>query len=325
MASQATAYWTIGPFAGALREAPMPEINEGLARVRTRYSGVSRGTEALVAAGGVPPGEASRMRCPFQAGDFPFPVKYGYAAVGTVEDGPAGLVGQDVFCLHPHQDRFAVPIEALHPLPEGLPPGRAVLAANMETALNGVWDASPAPGERVVVFGGGVVGLLVAWLLRPLPKVDLKLADPDPAKAAVATALGLDLCHPDALDGFDADRVIECSGNGAALAAALAAAGDEAEVTALSWYGSAPVSLPLGGPFHSRRLALRASQVGAVAPRQRPRWDHARRLRKALDLLDDPALDALVNSESAFADLPKAMPNILREGSGVLCHRVRYV
>ena len=324
MASRATAYWAIGPYDGALREAALPRIGEGLARVRTRYSGVSRGTEALVAAGGVPPDEALRMRCPFQAGDFPFPVKYGYAAVGTVEDGPAGLVGQNVFCLHPHQDRFTVPVEALHLLPDGLPPDRAVLAANMETALNGVWDACPAPGERVAVFGSGVVGLLVAWLLRPLPKIELRLADPDPVKAAAATALGLDLCHPNALAGFDADRVIECSGNGAALAAALATAGHEAEVTALSWYGAAPVALPLGGAFHSRRLALRASQVGAVAPRQRPRWDHVRRLRKALDLLDDPTLDALISGESAFTDLPKAMPKILREGSGVLCHRVRY-
>ncbi|MCB1884954.1 MAG: zinc-binding alcohol dehydrogenase [Geminicoccaceae bacterium] len=323
-AATCRAYWATAPFEGELREAPLPPPGRGEARVRTRFSGVSRGTEALVARGDVPPGEAMRMRCPFQAGAFPFPVKYGYAAVGTVEAGPDDLLGCTVFCLHPHQDRFVVPADALRPLPKGLPPGRAVLAPNMETALNAVWDAGIGPGERVAVLGAGVVGLLVAHLAAAIPGTELYLADPDMGKAGAAAVLGLRLSSPADLDGLEADRVLDCTGSPEAPAQALALAGFEAEITLVGWLGTAAASLPLGGAFHGRRLALRASQVGAVSPGRRPRWDHARRLDKALDLLLDPRLDALISGETPFAALPETMPRLVRNASGVLCHRIVY-
>ncbi|MBA3325886.1 MAG: dehydrogenase, partial [Rhodobacteraceae bacterium] len=146
------ALWIAGPGRAELRDVAEAS---GEVVVETAFSGISRGTEALVFAGRVPEAERGRMRCPFQEGDFPFPVKYGYAAVGRAVEGPEGLRGRDVFVLHPHQDRFAAPAATCVPLPAGVPPGRAVLAANMETALNVVWDAGVGPCDRVAVVGAG--------------------------------------------------------------------------------------------------------------------------------------------------------------------------
>ncbi|GAA0603112.1 zinc-binding alcohol dehydrogenase [Caenispirillum bisanense] len=327
MPINATAFWTTAPGQGELRPEPLPPApGEGEALVRTLFTAISRGTEATVFHGRVPASQQTAMRAPFQAGEFPFPVKYGYCAVGVVEAGPADLLGRAGFCLHPHQDRFVVPAAALVPLPPSLPPERAVLAANMETAVNALWDAPPCVGDRVVVLGAGVVGCLVARLAAQVPGVRVTLADPAPGRRAVAERLGLSFCPPQEAPG-DADLVVEASGNPAALETALALAGTEATVLCLSWYGDAAVTLPLGEAFHSRRLRLLSSQVGAVAPARRPRRSHADRLATALHLLAaDPALDALISGEDAFADLPRVMPRLLApEAAGsVLCHRIRY-
>ncbi|WP_163648556.1 zinc-binding alcohol dehydrogenase [Modicisalibacter sp. 'Wilcox'] len=320
--STATAFWTLTPGHGALREESLPAPGEDEVRVRARYSGISRGTEALVFNGEVPPSEHQRMRAPFQAGDFPGPVKYGYASVGVVEDGPSALRGREVFCLHPHQDRYVVPAEAVVPLPEALPAERAVLAANMETALNGVWDAAPRPGDRIAVVGAGVVGALVAYLCASLPGTRVELIDIDPGRAALARALGMAFRSPDAASG-DADLVFHVSGAPRGLAHALTLAGFEATLVEMSWYGRQRVSLPLGEAFHARRLTLLSSQVGSVAPARRARWSHRRRLGLALELLADPRLDALIEAESPFADLPELMPRLAR-ARGALCHRLRY-
>jgi threonine dehydrogenase-like Zn-dependent dehydrogenase len=323
-----TAFWVQAPGRGELREAPLPEPVEGEVRVRALFSGISRGTESLVFRGGVPASQYEAMRCPFQEGDFPGPVKYGYMSVGVVEDGRGArseaLAGRLVFCLHPHQDRYVVPVEAVTPLPDDLPAERAVLAANMETAVNGVWDAAPGVGDRIVVVGAGVVGLLAGWLCRGIPGTEVTMVDPQPARIPVAEALGLTI-RPTPPAGSDADVVLHASGHPDGLADALTTAGPEATIVELSWFGDRPVSLPLGESFHARRLTIRSSQVGTIPPTRAPRWTPARRLSLALDLLRDPVLDALVSDESAFHMLPSVMADLASGRSEpTLCHRIAY-
>ena len=322
-APTARAFWIREPGHGQILCAGLPPRQAGEVRVRALYSGISRGTEALVFRGQVPPSQHAAMRAPFQEGEFPGPVKYGYSSVGAVEEGPDGLRGRTVFCLHPHQDRYCVPAEAVHPLPVGVPPPRAVLAANMETAVNVVWDARPAPGDEIVVIGGGVVGLLAASLCRDLPGARVTVVDPNRSREAAAAALGLGY-RPRPPDAADADLVIHASGNPAGLRAALEAAGHEATVVEASWYGAAQVPLPLGEAFHVRRLTLRSSQVGHVPPGRAPRWSRRRRLALALALLADPRLDALLTGESPFEALPAVLAALAGEPGDTLCHRIRY-
>lgn len=321
--TRARAFWVAEPGRGEIREEALRTCSAGEVLVRARYSGISRGTETLVFEGRVPASERERMRAPFQCGEFPAPVKYGYASVGTVESGPPDLEGRDVFVLHPHQTRFVVSAEAVHVLPAGVPAGRAVLAANLETAVNGLWDAAPRLGDRIAVIGAGVVGCLVARLAGRLPGCAVELADLNPARAAVAAALGVRFVTPDALSP-EADLVVHASGSPAGLDTALRTAGFEATVVDLSWYGDRSVTLRLGEAFHARRLTIAASQVGVVAPAQRPRWDARRRMQLALGLLRDPALDALVTGESEFESLPAVMADLAANPGQALCHRICY-
>lgn len=322
MGFEAESYWATAPGRGELRSETLRPPARDEVVVRTLFSAVSRGSEALVAVGRVPRSQHAAMRCPFQAGDFPFPVKYGYSAIGFVEAGPEDLAGRTVFCLHPHQTRFVVAAAAVHPLPEALPARRGVLIANLETALNAVWDAALMPGERVVVIGAGVVGCLVARLAVRLPGTDVTLVDIAPGRAEIARRLGVPFATTVATEPL-ADCVINASTAPAALADGLAAAGLEARVVELSWYGDGHVPLPLGETFHSRRLRLVASQVGHVAPALRPRFDHRRRLAKVMDILAaDDCLEALIDGETPFERLPEAMPAITAGGG--LCHLVTY-
>jgi len=317
------AFWVTAAMQGELRSASLPSPGPGEVQVRALYSGISRGTESLVFRGEVPRSQWQQMRCPFQQGEFPAPVKYGYCSVGTVEAGPPGLLGQRVFCLHPHQDRYVVPAAAVTVLPDALPALRAVLAANMETAVNGLWDAAPRLGDRLSVVGGGVVGLLVASLAARIPGVEVELVDPDARRAAVAAHLGLRHVLPADAAG-ERDIVVHASGHPEGLASALSIAGFEATVLEMSWYGDRRVPVPLGEAFHSRRLVLRSSQVGAVATAQRARWDTQRRLALALDLLADPAFDALVEARVDFDALPAAMARLAQNPDGALCTVVAY-
>lgn len=319
------ALWWEAAGRGRVREAQAPVPGEGQAFVRTLFSGVSRGTERLVFTGAVPASEHARMRCPMQEGAFSFPIKYGYCAVGLVEEGPPGLLGRPVFALHPHQTGFVIDAAALRPLPEGLPPRRAVLAANMETALNAAWDSGAGPGDRIVVVGGGVVGMLTAYLCARLPGADVTLVDVDPARAAPAADLGLRFAAPEAVAGsVEADVVFHASASAPGLACALACAGLEARVVEMSWYGDAPVAAPLGGAFHSKRLQLISTQVGQVSPARRPRWDYGRRMAKAMELLRDDRLDALLDTEIAFDEFPARAPEIFAKGAKGLGVVVRY-
>ncbi len=319
----ARALWYVAPGRVDLWEESVAPLGPGEARVRTTFSGVSRGTERLVLAGRVPASEHARMRAPAQQGAFPFPVKYGYAAVGTVEDGPDELAGRTVFALVPHVDVFTAAAAALVPVPGDIPPRRAVLAANMETALNAVWDGGVGPGDRVVVVGAGLVGCLVASLVARIAGTEVTIVDIVPERAAVAAALGCRFAVPDEAPG-GCDVVFHASASAPGLATAIAAAGPEAAIVEMSWYGEGMISAPLGGAFHSQRLRLVGSQVGSVSPSRRPRWSHRRRLEKALDLLDDPRLDALLDTEIAFADLPRALPGALAAGGAALGIVVRY-
>ena len=321
MSGTARAFWIVAPGSGEIRHESLPDVESDWVLVRTLFSGISRGTEALVFTGQVPPSEYERMRAPFQEGNFPGPVKYGYSAVGVVEDGPEMLRGRQVFCLHPHQDRFIVPAESVVGLPAGVPAGRAVLAANTETAVNAVWDAGIGPGDRVAVIGAGVIGALTAWLAGRIPGTQVTLIDVRPDRARLAARLGVDFTSPEKAEG-GCDVVVHASGSEAGLATALALAGNQARVVEMSWYGTNRPAVPLGEAFHSRRLSLIASQVGQLPPDRQPRWTHRRRLELALQLLTDPALDYLISGTSRFATLAEDMPEVLAPTADVLCHRV---
>lgn len=317
------AFWITGPGTGEIRTESLPPPQPGEVQVRTLFSGISRGTESLIFRGEVPASEFERMRAPFQMGDFSFPLKYGYCNVGLVEAGEPDWIGRRVFCLYPHQQRYVVPVDAVVALPDALPSGRAVLAANLETAINAVWDGNPGPGDRIAVVGAGVVGALVAWLCAGIPGTTVELIDIDPARAKLARTLGCGFQHPEHA-GVDCDLVFHASGQAAGLRTALQLAGQEATVVELSWYGVRPVTLALGENFHARRLTLRSSQVGNLPPSRRPRWDYRRRLTLALNLLADPRLDTLISGESAFKDLPQTLARLSTDPAGALCHRIRY-
>jgi threonine dehydrogenase-like Zn-dependent dehydrogenase len=273
--------------------------------------------------GKVPRSEHERMRAPFQSGEFPAPVKYGYCNVGVVEHGPAELRGRHVFCLFPHQTRYVVPVDALRVLPDDVPPARAVLAANLETAVNALWDAAPRIGDRVAVVGAGTVGCLAAWLASRIVGAEVELVDIDARKAAAATALGIVFRSPGTATR-DVDIAIHTSGSGPGLATALDLAGFESTVIELSWYGDNMPAVPLGGAFHSRRLTLKSSQVGTVATAQRARWSYARRMDFVLKLLADPTLDNLISGESRFDELPTLLAQLSATPGYTLCHRIVY-
>lgn len=320
---EATAYWTVGPRQGELRTEPLREPGPGEALVRALHSGISVGTERLVHAGAVPAAVADRMRAPFQEGAFPWPVKYGYLSVGLVEQGPADVLGREVFCLFPHQDRYVVSTEALTPLPSGVPARRAVLAGTVETAVNALWDAAPRLGDRVAVVGAGMVGCSVAALLRTFPLGRLQLVDVDPDRRSVAQALGVDFAEP-ADAATECDLVIHASSSAAGLSRSLELLGDEGEVVELSWYGDREVTVALGAAFHARRLVIRASQVGQVAAARRARRTNSERLRLALELLRDDSFDALITGSSPFRQLPETLDHLASGQRRALCHVVDY-
>jgi threonine dehydrogenase-like Zn-dependent dehydrogenase len=322
----ARAFWLVGPSVGEIRAVDLPAPRAGEVLVRTLHSGVSRGTETLVFRGEVPSSQYAVMRAPFQAGDFPWPVKYGYLSVGVVEDGPTHLLGRTVFALFPHQTAYVVPAEAVVLVPDDVPPVRAVLAGTVETAVNALWDAAPLLGDRVAVVGAGMVGCCVARLLGGIPGAQVTLVDVDPSRAAVATALGVDFAlagqAAELTDGCDLVVHTSATSEGLQLSVDLLAA--EGTVVELSWYGDRAVRLALGGSFHSGRLGIRASQVGEVAAARRTRRTRTDRLRLALDLLRDPAFDALITGHSPFDELPGVMARLAEGSLPALCHTITY-
>ena len=319
----AEALWYVAPGRAEIRTERLPRLQPGHVRVHTFYSALSRGTESLVAAGRVPESEHQRMRAPFMGGAFPFPVKYGYANVGRVEAGPAGLVGKDVFSLSPHQTLIDLPEGMAVPLPAGVPASRAVLSANMETALNALWDAEPKDGAKIAVVGAGVLGALVGFLAAKVKGAEVTLIDINPARAQIAKALGIGFSKPEDAP-TERDLVFHTSANAAGLTTALNLCADEASVLELSWYGAGTVPVPLGGAFHSRRLKLISSQVGKVAPSRRATHTYRQRLEEAMALLADKRLDVLLAPPVKFRDLPARLPDIFAPQSGILCQLITY-
>jgi threonine dehydrogenase-like Zn-dependent dehydrogenase len=319
----ARAYWLAEPGSGEIHTVIVPDPGVGEVLVRTLVSGISRGTESLVFRGGVPESQYAAMRAPFQEGDFPAPVKYGYLNVGVVEAGPDDLVGRTVFCLYPHQTSYVVPVDAVAVVPDDVPPRRAVLAGTVETAVNALWDARPLVGDRVAVVGAGMVGLCTARLLAGVPGVSVTVVDSDPSRADVAAALGVAFAAPGQAPA-DLDLVVHASGTSAGLQLSLDLLAADGVVTDLSWYGDTPVELTLGGRFHSARLGIRASQVGEIAEARRGRRTHADRMALALRLLGDPAFDALLTGESTFDELPEVMGKLTGGSLPAVCHTIGY-
>ncbi|HEX6762932.1 MAG TPA: zinc-binding alcohol dehydrogenase [Gaiellaceae bacterium] len=319
----ARAFWLREPGRGEIRHVGLPEPGPDDVVVRTLHSGISRGTETLVFRGAVPLDQRARMRAPFQDGEFPGPVKYGYLNVGAVEEGPSWLRGRTVFCLYPHQTAYVVPAGAVSVVPEDVPPARAVLAGTVESAVNALWDAAPAVGDRVAVVGGGMVGCCVARLLSRYPALRVTLVDVDPRRADVAAVLGVDFALPDeAPDGLD--LVVHTSATSEGLQRALELLAVDGTVVDLSWYGDTEVRLRLGGAFHDRRLTIRSSQVGTLSPARASRRTSADRLVLALELLRDPAFDALLTGESSFDELPDVMARLAAGSLPALCHTITY-
>ncbi len=320
-------FWIQGPGQGEILRRDLCPRQGHEVLVRARYSAISRGTESLIFRGEVPASQYGEMRAPFQEGSLPSPVKYGYSSVGEVleagDSAAADLIGQTIFCLYPHQDLYHVRASAVKPLPQDLPPERAVLAANMETAINAVWDGAPSVGDRIIIIGAGVVGLLISWLCRQMPGAEVTAVDLNPSRAAPASRLGVPFSTTAPVEA-SADVVFHASGRPAGLLSALASAGSGGTVVEVSWFGDQSVCLPLGEAFHSRRLTLKSSQVGQLPPSRAQQWTTGRRIELALGLLRDPTLDVLVTGESDFEDLPEVMSQLSEDPGDELCHRIRY-
>ena len=323
MRVDAEAFWLREPGRGEIRPVTLGEPGPDDVIVRTMVSGISRGSETLVFQGHVPQGQYAAMRAPFQEGEFPGPVKYGYLSVGSVEQGPAELCGRTIFCLYPHQTAYVVPAGAVTVVPEDVPPARAVLTGIAETAVNALWDATPLVGDRVTVVGAGMVGCCVARVLSGFPAVAVTLVDVDPSRANVAAALDVDFALPAEAAG-DRDLVVHASASSAGLQRSLELLAPEGTVIDLSWYGDNEVRLSLGGAFHSRRLGIRASQVSSVSPARSARRTSSDRLGLALELLRDPAFDALVTGQSRFEELPEVMARLASGRLPALCHTIAY-
>lgn len=323
MSGDARAFWIREPGCGEIRPSRLPEPGPGEVLVHTLHSGISRGTETLVFRGGVPADQRTVMRAPFQDGEFPGPVKYGYLSVGRVEGGDPALRGRTVFCLYPHQSAYVVPATAVCEVPPGVPARRAVLAGTVETAVNALWDAAPLIGDRVVVLGAGMVGCAIARLLAGIPGAAVTLVDTNTSRVTVADRLGVPFADPDHLPG-GCDVAVHTSGSAAGLQAAIDALGPEGRVIELSWYGDRPVTVSLGGRFHSSRLGIVASQVGTVAPARSARRSTRQRLSLALDLLQDSAFDALLSGSSPFEELPDVLRRLADGSLPALCHTIDY-
>jgi threonine dehydrogenase-like Zn-dependent dehydrogenase len=320
---EALAFWLREPGVGEIRPVSLPDPGPDDVLVTTLRSAVSRGTETLVFRGGVPASQYAAMRAPFQDGDFPGPVKYGYLNVGVVESGPAQLRGRTVFCLYPHQTAYVVPASSVVVVPDDVPPARAVLAGTLETAINALWDAAPLIGDRIAVVGAGMVGCCVARLLARFPGAEVTLVDVDADRAKVAAALGVPFASPGEATG-GRDLVVHTSATSAGLQQSLDLLRPEGTVIDLSWYGDRDVTLSLGGAFHSSRLSIRASQVGAVAAARRASRSTSDRLMLALELLREPAFDALLTGASRFEELPEVMAKLASGSLPAVCHSITY-
>ncbi|HSK99123.1 MAG TPA: zinc-binding alcohol dehydrogenase [Rubrobacteraceae bacterium] len=313
---EARAVWFAAAHTAELRTEEVPLPGPGEVRVKTIASAISHGSEMLVYRGEVP--GSLDLDLPTLSGSYALPIKFGYATVGRVlEAGPGAALapGAPVFVHHPHQDVFVVPSDLPVRLPDDLDPTTGLFFANAETALGVVHDATLRLGETAVVFGQGVVGLLVTHLLKLAGAGRVLAVDPLEKRRELALESGADEALPPgdlpdrifaATDGRGADVAVEVSSSGAALQTAVDAVADEGTVVVASWYGTKDVSLSLGGRFHRGRVKLRSSQVGRINPELLPRWDRARRTQTVLRLLPGLRPEKLISHRIPLGDAPAA-------------------
>ena len=294
-----------------LRSETVPDVGPEEVRLEAIASAISHGTEMLVYRGQVPDG--LDLDLPTLRGSFNFPIKYGYASVGRVVEAGARVTclarGDAAFVHHPHQSTYVVPATMPVRLAGDLDPTLGVFLANVETATNVVVDAAPRLGERVAVFGQGVVGLLITQLLRRTGVSQIIVVEPVARRRELACDVGADVAlgaHSaaeairDLTDGLGVDLAIEASGSPAALDPALDALAFGGTCVVCSWYGTKPVELKLGGAFYRRRLRIVSSQVSTIDAGLQPRWTHQRRLSLARDLLPNLKLSSLISHRIPF-------------------------
>jgi 2-desacetyl-2-hydroxyethyl bacteriochlorophyllide A dehydrogenase len=273
-----------------VREEPLPALAAGQVLAQTLCSAISPGTEMLVYRGQVPTEMAVDETIAALGGQFRFPLKYGYSAVGRVlELGPgvdSAWQGRTVFAFNPHESHVIADIAQLFPLPDDVDAETALFLPNMETAVNFLLDGAPLIGERVAVLGQGVVGLLTTALLARCPLANLTTFDHYPLRRETSLALGAHVSlSPESSPALQADLTYELSGSPAALDAAIALTGFDGRIVVGSWYGQKRAALDLGGRFHRSRIRLISSQVSTLTPALSGRWDKARRLQVAWAML----------------------------------------
>lgn len=307
------AIWFDSPGRIVVRQEPLPEPQPGQVLVETKFSAISPGTEMLFYRGQVPPDMTIDSAIPELARPVTYPLKYGYACVGKVikaaEQADPAWTGRMVFAFHPHESHFWAEPEQLLPVPPGLSPEQATLLPNMETAVSLIMDGAPLLGERVIVYGQGIVGLLTTFLLARFPLACLIAVDPIRLRRSRAQEIGAHM----ALDPNDpeyaaqlkralgttngpsgADLVFELSGNPQALNDAINHAGFHGRIVVGSWYGAKRAPIDLGGHFHRNRIRLISSQVSTVNPVHAGRWDKSRRLEFAWAMLQSVSAGELI-------------------------------
>lgn len=290
--------------------------------IASLYSLIATGTERLVAKGLVPQELYDHMAVPYMEGEFSFPIKYGYSLVGRVVTENHPLSGRIVHLLHPHQDRCIVSDHDVFAVPEGVPAKRATLASNLESALNGIWDAEVSIGDRVFISGFGMIGSLLARLLSMMPSVEVVVMDIDPIKRKLAENMGFTVVKD--TEDSDFDVAFNTSASGAGLQACINAVGYEGKIVEMSWYGVKAATLQLGGSFHSMRKRIISSQVSNLPANRRNRWDYLRRREVVFELLRNDAFDVHIGETVSFENLPDLFDDIRRKSPAVLTWAVSY-
>lgn len=320
---QPTALWHLSETHSEIRQIPSVLFLEGYCEIKALYSLISTGTERLVASGKVPEELHASMQVPYMEGSFSLPVKYGYSLVGEVVDGPENLKRKIVHLLHPHQDYCVVLAEDVFVIPREIPSQRAILASNLETALNALWDSGVSAGDKVMVAGFGIIGSLVVRLLTLMPAVQVMVIDTDPNRKKLAETMGFSTAHAEELDA-DFDLAFHCSGHETGLQTCIDKAGPEGKVIEMSWYGNKPVTLNLGGTFHSQRKSIISSQVSSLPASKQARWNFYRRKQVVFELLKNPAFDQHIAATIAFQELPALFEKIRKGQTDALSYGVSY-
>ena len=289
--------------------------------VKAYYSGISYGTEKIVHDSQVPANQYEFMRAPHQVGEFNKEVKYGYLSVGKVVVGPKSMMNKMVYTMFPHQSMYILKSSLATLIPSHIPYKRALLTANMETAINAMWDSQPSIGDNTYVIGAGIVGILMAYVLSSTFGIKVTVIDNNASKKKLCKFFNIDFenninCIK------DPDIIFECSGNASVLSDLINNSTLETKICILSWYGKQQSKIKMGENCFSRRLEIIFSQVGNITPIQSKKWDNLSRRALALKLLDNKKLDSLIDKQEIKL---KELPNFFKKGNtNGLCKVVKY-